>query len=73
MTTDVIDDLAHEIDNALICIALAIKQFNWGVSELETQHGRIKDAWGKYKQDVRKCPYAGLNGAMCKFVKKENL
>lgn len=67
---DALDDLAHDVRNALTVIFLVAQKMGQNAREINTQAKRIKDAWDKYEDEVRKCLYAGKDGAKCKLCKR---
>lgn len=65
---DILDNLAHDVVNALTCIFFVAQKMGQNAKEINAQAKRMKDAWEVFECEARKCLYAGKEGAKCKHV-----
>lgn len=61
---DILDNLADDLRNALVILGNTPKVIIFQVD-------RMQLAWNKLEKEIRRCPYAGKDGAKCKLVRKK--
>ena len=69
---DALDNLAHDVRNALTVILFVAQKMGQNAKEMNIQAKRMKNAWERYEKEVRGCPYAGKDGAECKLCQRPN-
>ena len=67
---DILDNLAHDVRNALTVIFFIAQKMGTNAKKINEQAKRMKDAFDLFENEIRECPYAGQDGSKCKLCKK---